>query len=516
MKLVAYNNERTILKTGLALVCLPLIFIATSRLLYPYDAGHYEAQIWAPSQLIIAGHNPYSLALAKEPPYTVSTYGPLYYLIIGIGVSQFGLQLWFGRLLSDLGAIIAVISVVKLSLLLTNSRRLAILSTLVFLVQFPVQSWIGMQRADLPALGLSLLGMTVALAVAERKNYGVEATTSFVVLASCLMTGAILCRQTAFLPLFFVSAWYIRRRKWKLLTVFSACSILILGLTIYFVNASSQGGFIQQIWIIPSSLPRQFTVFRNRIFGLFQSPSTWLISGLLGYAIINILRGRASFQAIPNWVRRQNLPGWLAVTIFDRNGVWVGLFALASLSLALVTSSIPGSNINYYLEASAAIALFFPFVWLKLVDQDRRNRSSWPNAFLLLLIGGALFTGARVCRGEYFRWQSVGYFKEVVSQIQNRVELNEPCFSVYPELVASAGRPYYFNSDVPYDGRSPELANVLRRAILSQRLAAIVSHSPESPGGYRRVKLSQPVPEKFYPVYLHVREDLAVTTTAEH
>src|SRR5262249_22907139 len=83
----------------LAIIALvtSLIGVSLSRLVYPYDVGYYEAAVWEPSLLAANGLNPYNYAL--RPPFVMAPYGYLYYLMIGLGLSLFGLQLWLWPLM---------------------------------------------------------------------------------------------------------------------------------------------------------------------------------------------------------------------------------------------------------------------------------------------------------------------------------------------------------------------------------------------------------------------------------
>ena len=71
-------------------VCL-LTVISISRIIYPYDVGQYEAGIWAPSSLAANGNNPYDISLTNHEPYTMSPYGIIYYVVVGLGLKLFGL-----------------------------------------------------------------------------------------------------------------------------------------------------------------------------------------------------------------------------------------------------------------------------------------------------------------------------------------------------------------------------------------------------------------------------------------
>src|SRR5215475_4382882 len=99
------SGTRGVVLAIIALVT-SLIGVSLSRLVYPYDVGRYEAAVWEPSLLAASGLNPYNYAL--RPPFVMAPYGYLYYLTTGLGLSLFGLQLWFGRLMSILAAAIIV------------------------------------------------------------------------------------------------------------------------------------------------------------------------------------------------------------------------------------------------------------------------------------------------------------------------------------------------------------------------------------------------------------------------
>src|SRR5688572_18787724 len=109
----------------LAIIALvtSLIGVSLSRLVYPYDVGYYEAPVWGPSLLAANGLNPYNYAL--RPPFVMAPYGYLYYLMIGLGLRLFGLQLWLGRLMSILAAAVIVICVWRISRLLTRKPQAA-------------------------------------------------------------------------------------------------------------------------------------------------------------------------------------------------------------------------------------------------------------------------------------------------------------------------------------------------------------------------------------------------------
>jgi 4-amino-4-deoxy-L-arabinose transferase-like glycosyltransferase len=132
---------------ALAIVALvtSLIGVSLSRLVYPYDVGYYEAVVWEPSLLAANGLNHYNYAL--RPPFVMAPYGYLYYLMIGLGLRLFGLQLWLGRLTSILAAAIIVICIWRISGSLTREPQAAAFAVVVFLSSITLQSWIAVQRS---------------------------------------------------------------------------------------------------------------------------------------------------------------------------------------------------------------------------------------------------------------------------------------------------------------------------------------------------------------------------------
>src|SRR3954453_5890248 len=100
-------NLASVAKLALLGSALLTLLVCVSRIVYPHDLSVYEADRWAPADLIAHGHSPYYKSLATNPPYVVAPYGPLYYGLVAIGARLFGDQFAFGRTLGVV-ALIAV------------------------------------------------------------------------------------------------------------------------------------------------------------------------------------------------------------------------------------------------------------------------------------------------------------------------------------------------------------------------------------------------------------------------
>src|SRR5262245_12178050 len=128
-----------------AMIALALMLgaLSVSRLTYPFDVGHFEACVWTPSIMSAEGQNPYQFALRE--PFVMAPFGYFYYLLVGIGLRVFGWQLWFGRLLSIVSAIVCVGCIAKIAWTLTRDRRGTTLCGTMFLAENTVFSCIAVR-----------------------------------------------------------------------------------------------------------------------------------------------------------------------------------------------------------------------------------------------------------------------------------------------------------------------------------------------------------------------------------
>ncbi|HEX9004731.1 MAG TPA: hypothetical protein VGB07_32765 [Blastocatellia bacterium] len=85
---------------------LLLLGISVSRILYPFDVGHFEACVWRPALLQRAGRK--SLYLRDAGTVRDGAIRDLYYLTVGLGLRLFGWQFWFGRTLTVFSAAVAL------------------------------------------------------------------------------------------------------------------------------------------------------------------------------------------------------------------------------------------------------------------------------------------------------------------------------------------------------------------------------------------------------------------------
>ncbi|HKQ74783.1 MAG TPA: hypothetical protein VJ810_13910 [Blastocatellia bacterium] len=498
-----------------------LLGVGLSRVIYPFDVGHFEACIWTPALLSAQGESPY--AYATREPFVMAPYGYFYYLTIGAGLRLFGWQFWFGRALTVLSAVLCVICVGAIARAITRDRLAMVVGVLWLLSTITMFHWIGAHRPDLPALALAFSALALCFAKDEARDR-IGART---LLIAVLLTLAFFFKQTSLLPIAAVVARYWQRRKIKQ-AVAVACGVGLLGTIIAAViELGSGGGYFWQHFTLMRSTPHSYADALHWVGSLLKSPSTWIATGLGSLALCRGFDPAvfASWLEFKKWLRS---PECL-----------IGGYSIVALAFAFVTSARRGSYINYYLEASMVVAIAVAMACRRLTEDERHfrgrgndlltssdansgrinsrlllvprgiaERGLYPAISILLLVAG-VFEFSRMARAESYRWRSLPYYQEVVTTLSREVQANDLCVSVHPELVLAAGRKFHFGDWIQYqDGRSAELRRIYDEAMLSKRYAAIITLSGKGTdlSGYNLAPMKQSAHEKYYPVFLYLRE----------
>ena len=485
-----------------------LLSVSVSRLIYPFDVGHFEACTWTPALLSAQGESPYAFAI--RAPFVMAPYGYFYYLTIGVGLRLFGWQFWFGRALTILSAIICVICVARVSRAVTWDRRAVTVGVLWFLSTITMFHWIGVHRPDLPALALAFSALALVFTEDNtRDRFGPRT-----LLVVTLLTLAVFFKQTSFLSIAAVIGRYLQTGKIK--QAFAVvCGIGLLGTILAAaIEQGSGGGYFWQHFTLMRRTPHSYADAIHWIGSLLKSPSTWIAAALIALAVFR----RFDPSAITSWPEFKK---WLRSP-----ECLIGGYLIVALAFAFVTSARRGAYINYYLEASMVGAIAVAMAWRRLSDDERydigndsslappslfslvRVRLRWlyPAMSILLLVAG-VFEFSRMARAESYRWRSLPYYQEVVATLAREVPANDLCISVHPELVLSAGRKFHFGDWIEYqDGRSSELQQIYDEAISSKRYAAIITLGTGADlPGYHLVPMKQTAHEKYYPVFLYIR-----------
>jgi hypothetical protein len=383
--------------------------------------------------------------------------------------------------------------------------------------------WIGVHRPDLPALALAFAALALTFAEGDARDRIGPRT----LLVAVLLTLAFFFKQTSLLPFAAVVARYFQTGRIKQAGAV-AFGVWALGTILAAViELDSGGGYFWQHFTQMRRTPHSYADALHWIGSLLKSPSIWIGVGLVAFAVCRRF-DPAIFALWPEFKKWLRSPECL-----------IGGYLIAALAFAFVTSARRGAYINYYREASMVGAIAVAMAWRRVAageryatgsdadpaySSDEVSRRTMPRlifvprrvvrqglypAILILLLAAGVFEFSRMARAESYRWRSLPYYQEVVARLAREVRADDLCVSVHPELVLTAGRKFHFGDWIQYqDGRSAELRQIYDEAMLSKRYAAIITLGGKGadPPGYRLAPMKQTAHEKYYPVFLYLRE----------
>lgn len=346
-----------------------LLYTAVS-VFYPYPLDYSEAPLVDQAMRLVAGQNIYRLDISS-PPYTVANYPPLYVLALTPFVGLFGPSFLAGRAISLLCALATGTFLALILYSQTKDRVAAVITGLLFLAIPYVTHWSSLLRIDLLALALSTAALYVLVRWPTEPNDGRPLTANRTdgnggqrsavaglflqerktVVVALLLVAAVYTRQSYALaaPLAaFVWLWPHDRRQAIRLAVITGGLVLLLFLLL---NLLTQGGFF-------------FHVVTANVNEFRMEQLTWNLQRLRQAAPILLILGAAVLFLAPR-----------------RWPIWPLLipYLIGSFFSALTIGKI-GSNVNYFLELSAALSLVAGafIAW-------SRGRS-WLRAALLVLL----------------------------------------------------------------------------------------------------------------------------------
>lgn len=134
---------------------------ATKALAYPFQLDNVEGYLFDEAVELSHGRSIYTPI--DEPPYLVGNYPPLYQSLWAAMIKFSSPQLAYGRAIC-LSALAGIVCSLLMMGARTGGQALAgLLCPLIFLATYECNNWAAYARVDLPALFLSLAGLTAFL-----------------------------------------------------------------------------------------------------------------------------------------------------------------------------------------------------------------------------------------------------------------------------------------------------------------------------------------------------------------
>ncbi len=311
----------TVIGSLLAVFALAQVTWALGLIGQPDEVMYHEAVVYDQAARLVRGEPLYQSF--DRPPYAVTAYTPVYYVLAGALQAAVGPGFAAGRTLSFAASLIATGLLAYLAARCAGDWRPGALAALLFLgLGIPgvfLVPWSGMYKEDLLGVALSV-GAVAALAGGTSHRR--------IALAAALAALAFLTKQT------FVAAglasfawlWLIDRRR-ALLFGLLGCSIVFIAGALLEVTS---GAFL-----------------RNAVFANVNPFSVRALTDNL--AMLELFQGAALFLAGSYVLRR-------ASDLWKHADTLVVLYWLASF-LPLVGLAKIGSNRNYWIELAGATAV---------------------------------------------------------------------------------------------------------------------------------------------------------------
>ncbi len=419
-----------------------------AALAFPYPLNYGEGPLLDQAVRLQELQNIYPSDLSR-PPYVISNYPPLFVLLQAPLVWAFGPAFLYGRAISLL-CTIAVAGLIAATInTLTRDRMASVAGGLTFLAVPFVLHWSSLDRVDMLGLALSWGGLYTIVRRPDRGG---------VILAALLFVAAVYTRQTYALaaPLAAL-AWLLargqRRHALGLAIMTGGLGLLLLGA----LSALTGGGFFFHTVTANANEFRWELVTDNLSFMGGILPVLFL--GGLAFIVLG-LRARPA-----GW--------WL-----------VGAYLAAAVATAFLIGKI-GSDVNYLLELSAALALATG----SLVGRYP-SRPAVRSALLLalavqvaIMVQASQFTYARFQAGVIASKDGLARLEEVIDDSNGPVLADE-----YAGLLPLEGRGIYLQpfemTQLQRDGRwdqRPLIASIERREFP----AILIWKPPYASGVYR-------------------------------
>lgn len=343
LSLYVNSSTRIILLFFVIVGLLIYGFYASSALSFVYPLDYGEAPLVDQAIRLRNGDNIYRPIL-DTPPYAITNYPPIYLLTLLPFTNNLTTAFQMGRAVSVVAALATAVFIALIVHTLSKNRVAALVAAATFLAIPYVVAWSGLLRIDLLALALSMAGLTIFIRWPSSRLAMIG--------GGLLLLAAIYTRQSYALAAPLAAFGWLwqeqgRRRALELTAVVGG-----LGLLLFLVlTLLTGGGFFFHI------VRANVNAFSwERVWELFRAAGE-LMPVLIVSGLLLIILG---YKKVAGWQ-------------------FLALYLLGGFLSALTIGKV-GSNINYFLELSAALSLLVGMMlaW----RQDTR----WQSSLLMLLL----------------------------------------------------------------------------------------------------------------------------------
>ncbi len=318
-----------ILQVFLSVAMVIFVLHMAMALLHRYPLDYGESPLVDQAVRLASGQGIYRSSLLS-PPYTISNYPPLYPLSMAPFVKLFGPNFWAGRLISVASTLASAAFLALIVYTHSQDRLAAIVTGLVFLSIPYVVGWSVLARVDMLALALSTAGLYVVARwpVTWQARRSASRRLLGLIGASLLLVAAAYTRQSYGLAAPLAAFVWLLVQDWRQALKLAGL-VGGLGLGLFLVlNLVTGGGFF-------------YNVVTANINEFGMERLQWHLRDLWQTAYLLLIIGSVSLFITPGRVKT-----WSLLIPY-----------LVGSCLSAATIGKIGSNVNYLLELSAALAL---------------------------------------------------------------------------------------------------------------------------------------------------------------
>lgn len=405
---------------GLILTLFFFLYITTSTLLFPYGLDYGEAPLIDQAKRLIAHEEIYKANL-DEPPYVISNYPPLYISLISIlGILTNLPLLQVGRAISLVSSLTSAFIIGKFASHLSKRRLSGMVAAALFLGHPFVTIWSPLARVDLLALGLSLTALWIL--------YTRWDSWPWLAVAALCLLGAIYTRQTYALAAPVASAVWLWKNN-RLRALIFITSLVGSCLALFMVlNTLTRGGFYINVItanVNPYRLERMLSMNGMFIqvwpFVIFTAP-------------IQIIREVKRKDHYEREASRRSfiLYGLLPYTC----GALLSSFTVGKV----------GSNVNYFLELSSALAIWIGCSTAKPMSKVTIRKGQIILSLLILcqIIWSLTANWLISYRVITEKWSKLSEYEEVFQEVRQAASRGPILADDYLFMVILAGQRIYY------------------------------------------------------------------------
>lgn len=249
----------------LAGLVLMFLWVAGSRLFYPYAVEWMEEVVFTDSVRVSIGEQLYP---DPESGFAAGVYNPLYQYMVALLIRIFGPVLGIGRLLSLASILMAALMIYLIVKTETNNRCACLIGSFFFIASFPIVGyWYDLARID----SLWICTLLAGLYFLRRHPTTIS---SLAVAAACFVLSFFTKQLT--MPALAVAFLYLLVKNWKYALVFAALVATSIGVGILLLQWSSGGWY----WFYVFTLARGFLSQNGMTYNLFYYTGSDIHMGL--------------------------------------------------------------------------------------------------------------------------------------------------------------------------------------------------------------------------------------------